>query len=473
MVIYVAKDKEINLLHEDAQDMYRRLVEKIKTGVYMADLKGNMFYVNEAFVEILGYHSKEDLLGHSLASKLYAEPKQRELFLEKIEKRGFVKDYVVTTTKKDGTIVILSVTSHYIKNKKGEVIGVEGVVLDITFQKKLEEDLTVEKRKLEEILGFDQKLSSIRKFDVLIDFIVKKTAEILDASKCSLMLLDEENNDLCIKGALGLDEEIMRKTRIRLGDPIAGVVAQEGEPLHVKNIEYDKRFQRGKRKNYVSRSFMIAPIKLEETLIGLINVADKKPKTHQEEVFSDIDFKILCAISREVAVAIENVKLYRELKYLTTTDPLTHIFNYRQFKTSLNFEIKRRKRIKSDLSLIMIDIDNFKSYNDTYGHLEGDALLKAVGKILKDQLRDTDIVCRYAGDEFVAILPGTNLKGATKVTEKIQDVFQKQFPKKKVSLSQGIAGFTNGMTDYDIILKADRALYQAKKDGKNRTSSLK
>src|SRR5436189_1787560 len=102
-------------------------------------------------------------------------------------------------------------------------------------------------------------------------------------------------------------------------------------------------------------------------------------------------------ITRQVAVAIETAKLYKELSYLSITDPLTNMFNYRHFAKTLDQEIKRLKRYPGDLCLLMIDVDDFKSYNDSFGHLEGDTLLKEIARILNENLRNVDIACRYAG----------------------------------------------------------------------------
>jgi diguanylate cyclase (GGDEF)-like protein/PAS domain S-box-containing protein len=469
MSAYFAKEKEINLAYSESQNMYRRLIESVRSGIYMADEKGNLFYVNHAFVEILGY----DVLGLNLIEELYSQPKEGESFLEKMKETGFLRDYEIEYKRKDGTAVILSTTSNYIWNDKGDIIGIEGVVHDITEKTKLEEELLIEKQKLEQILGFDEKIGSIRKFDALIDYIVDKTCNILEAQRCSLMLLDEVAQELCIQGAKGLNDEIIKKTRIKYGEPIAGIVAKEQHPLLITNIEYDQRFKRANRPTYSGRSFMIAPIRLEDKLIGVINVADRRSKSNREVPFNEISLKILCAIAREVAVAIENVKLYKELSYLTITDPLTRIYNYRQFSKSLNYEIKRINRVGGRLCLIMMDIDDFKSYNDTFGHLEGDALLKGLGQILKTGLRETDIVCRYAGDEFAIILPDVDTDGAKKAAEKIKRAVEKHAFKRKVTLSIGIANYSTKLTQYEFILKADRALYQAKYKGKNNISVYK
>lgn len=466
MNLTITKKRNVDLLTKDSQDIYRKLIESVECGIYMADNKGKLFFVNQAFVKILGYDREEEVLGLNLSKELYADPKERKEFLEYMKKNGYAKNYVVRNKRKDGSIVYLSATSNYIKSKEGEVLGVEGVVNDITEKLVLEEQLKTEKGKLEEVLGFDEKVSAIRKFDKLIDFVVNKTAKILSAHKCSLMLYDYGSKELCIKGAVGLHSKVVKKTRIKLGESIAGIVAKEGQAVVVKNIDNDKKFGKFAGASYVGRSFISAPIKLHDKLIGVINVSDKDSET--DPTFNHVDLKILCDIVREVAVAIENVGLYKELSYLIIIDPITNIYNYRYFTKSLDHEINRTNRFSRNLCLLMMDIDDFKLYNDIYGHQQGDVLLRKLAEVLTQNLRAIDIACRYAEDEFVVILPETNKEGALIVAQKIQKNLAKCRLKKEVTLSIGVAKYNKGQIRHDIVSVADRALYQAKQEGKNK-----
>ena len=215
---------------------------------------------------------------------------------------------------------------------------------------------------------------------------------------------------------------------------------------------------------------MSAPILMGDRLLGVINVANKN--TFESNVFTDLDLKILRMISRHVAVAMENATLYKKLNYLTVTDPLTHMYNYRYFSTYLDHEIKRMKRYSENLCLLMIDVDNFKLYNDTFGLLEGDLLLKKMSTVLSKCLREVDIACRYAGDEFVVILPRVSLANAAIVADKIKRNFENSEFKTPMTLSIGIAECVEKMNRHALILKADTALYQAKKKGKNKVAVI-
>lgn len=447
------------------------IVDSSDDGIIGVSMDGAITSWNRGAQQVYGYTS-EEVIGKPV-SILVPEHKTTEVvdIFDRLKRGEGIKNQETIRKRKDGQVINVSLTiSPMIDN--GKIIGVSTIVREITeriqAQKRLEQlkdQLELEKTKLEQVLSIEEGLNATLNLNKLIDFVVSKTVEVLEADKCSLMLLDEKSNELCIKGFSGLDEQSIIRSRLKIGEPIAGVVAQEGTPILVTDIETDSRFQRQNRTSYRSKSFLCAPIKLDQDLMGVISVADKKTR---EGVFSELDLKILCMITRQVAVAIETAKLYKELSYLSITDPLTNMFNYRHFAKTLDQEIKRLKRYPGDLCLLMIDVDDFKSYNDSFGHLAGDGLLKEVARLLNENLRSVDIACRYAGDEFVIILPQTKIPQAEVVAEKIKQKVE-EFPfKRKITLSIGVATYSNNLDRFELMLKADTALYDAKKHGKNR-----
>lgn len=473
---YIAQSKEINLAHPESQYMFRRLVEKGYSGVFMADILGYLFYVNHAFVRMLGYETKDDIIGMNLADVVFKNPDTKTEFLKRLNATGFAQDYALNLIRKDGMDVVLSVTASTIESQDGKVIGIEGFVQDITEKTNFGEALLSEKQKLEQILEFEEAIGSIKEFNELVECVIDRLTKVLDAQKCSLMLLDAEKKFLKVAGAKGISDLIVKNARIALGEPIAGAVAGDGQPLLVKNIEYDKKYQRANRPTYFGRSFMIAPMKLDDKVVGVINISDKTirkglnkgSRLNYEETFTETDLRILCAVARDVSVALENIELFKELHSLAITDPLVHIYNYRQFSKSLEYEIKRSKRTESALCVIMIDVDNFKAYNDTFGHPEGDNLLRQLGQTFQKQLREVDIVCRYAGDEFTIILPDTKVEGARRAAEKIKKAVEDFAFLKPVTLSIGIAAYRKELSQHELIVNVDKALYRAKKEGKSR-----
>ncbi len=458
------KSKEFNLLHSESERMYRRMVETVSNGLFLADEKGILSYVNFAFAQIMGFCSKTDMVGSNM--KDFFQDEKGE-FWKLLHEKNVVKDYVLQGPVLEGKKLILSVSANLLWDERGKVNGIEGVVNDITLRHKLEEEVHTEKRKMELIIEFYEKIDTVRDMKVLTDFTVEEVSNILEAKRCSLMMEDPKTGCLTILGAVGVPQDIIEKTQVKLGEQIAGQIAQDQEPLLVKNIEYDERFGRAKLPYYLGRSFMSVPFRVNDKISGVINVADKSSFLRQEEPFSEIDFKILRIMAKRLSSAVENVTLFKELNLQTVTDPITQIYNYRLFSESLDQELRRLKRNKTDLCVSMIDMDHFKSYNDAFGHVAGDELLRTFGEMLKSNLRDTDIVCRYAGDEFCVVFPNTDIKGAQQAAEKVRKVVEEYPFKKQITLSIGIAQYQEGLSKKDLILRADAALYKAKEGGRN------
>lgn len=465
----------LGLLYKEGQktkSYLAAIVDSTMEAVVGRDLENVIISWNKGAELIFGY-TAEEAIGRSASILLKEGAVDEQLEILKKIKGGIAFTRFDTMRKrKDNQLIHVSMTISPIKDVYGNIIGASSLARDITKRiqdeqrlKELNNQIELEKTKLEEVLSIEEGLHTIFNIDKLIDFIVEKTTRVLEARRCSLMLVDEDTWELCIKGQVGLDENMIGESRLKIGDPIAGLIAEEGKPVLVTDIETDKRFLRNKRPSYQSKSFVCAPIELNGHLMGVVSVTDKTSKDNN--IFSELDLKILCMIVRQVAVAIEAAKIYKELKYLTVTDPLTNMYNYRHFVKSIDNEINRSKRYAGSFCLLMIDIDDFKSYNDTFGHLQGDALLKKVGGVITENVREVDIACRYAGDEFVVILPQTEVKEARIVSEKIRKRIEQLSLKRKVTLSIGIAGFGKDMNRYDFILKADTALYNAKKEGKD------
>ncbi|VAX35209.1 hypothetical protein MNBD_UNCLBAC01-231 [hydrothermal vent metagenome] len=453
-------------------------VEQTADHVVITDKDGIIEYVNSSFEDTTGYTAEEALGNTPRILKSGKHSKEFYQDLWNIVLSGNSYRGVITNKKKNGELYYADQTITAIKNDEGKITHFVAVWKDITERIieqeksiKLKITLEVEKLKLEQILDFDERITAITNIDELVDFVVEKASRILKVDKCSLMLLDEDTGELCIKSAKGLDSEIIKQTRAYIGFDIAGFVVREGEPILVKDIETDARFHRNNKPTYHSKSFLSVPIQLEDKVMGVVNVTDKV--SAEGDVFTDFDLKIFCTIVRQAAVAIENSQLYKELKYLVMTDPLTNLYNYRHFMRTLDAEIERVKYFKHALCLLLMDMDDFKLYNDCFGRLEGDALLKKIGKVLEEEVRKVDIVCRYAADEFVVILPEVTILEAVNVAEKIRQRVENIDLKKKMMMSIGVVQYREGMTRHDVLLKANTFLSEAKKNGKNRVFSLK
>jgi diguanylate cyclase (GGDEF)-like protein len=175
------------------------------------------------------------------------------------------------------------------------------------------------------------------------------------------------------------------------------------------------------------------------------------------------------AIGQQLGMAIEQGRLYEEMRSLSLHDALTGLGNRRRMELMLDCELARVVRYQRPLSVLLVDIDYFKRYNDTLGHLAGDRLLALLGGILRNETREHDLAVRYGGEEFLLILPETPLAGAQKMAERLRQKVETQTP---VTISIGAATALPARTNRDTLLQAaDEALYQAKLAGRNRVES--
>lgn len=312
-----------------------------------------------------------------------------------------------------------------------------------------------------------------KKFD-LITHIAK---ELFQAEITSLMLIDRKTGKLKIASAKGLDDKVIKKTAIEIGEGIAGLVAKEKHPILVNNIEEDPRFKQVKRPRYKTKSFMSSPLMFEDEVIGILNCADKTTG----ESFQEEDLSLLSMVSSYLTSVLHNAKLFEELalsnkrlKTLSNFDELTNAYNHRYLHERLNTELERAKRYHYPLSILMIDLDFFKSVNDRYGHQFGDFVLKEIAKQFKEAVRNVDIVTRYGGEEFTIILPDTNIEGARIAAERIRariqaHTFASDPHLEKITISVGIASLRvdDTTTTEQLIKNADNKLYQAKNQGRN------
>lgn len=459
---------------KESEQRYRLLYESSRDGYIRVDMVGRIKEVNQAFAAMLRYPPEElKITTYDRLTPPLWHVVEQKIITDQVLTRGYSEIYEKEFITKNGHVFPVELRTSLIVDHAQRPVGMWAFVRDITERKNAEKrliqlkmNLELEHRKLEQVLTIEQKMRSLMNLNHLVDFVIDKATEILEVQKCSLMLLDEESHELVIRGARGLSEKIVSSTRIQLGEGIAGQVAQRGTPLLVNDIEQSPLVSRVNRPAYRHKSFMSVPIKLQNRIVGIVNVADKRDD--KDATFNNIDLKILSTIVHQAAMAIENANYYRELEYLSLTDPLTGIYNYRHFIRTLDAEISRVKRYQHSLCLLMIDVDNFKHYNDTFGHPEGDRLLKKISKTLKNNLRSVDVVCRYAGDEFAVILPETSADEGLLVAKKIKNAVESLELKQPMTISIGLGKHHAESDRRDLIMTADQALYQAKREGKNK-----
>jgi diguanylate cyclase (GGDEF)-like protein len=329
------------------------------------------------------------------------------------------------------------------------------------------------------VMDFNSAIGSELESPGLYQAILLKAAELVAAEQASLMIFDEASQDLSIKHVKGLNEKIAQSIRVKSGEGIAGLVFDTGRSLIVKNVDQDARFRERQRTRYKSKSLICVPLKIHQKRIGVINLTDKAGTG----VFDEGDLKLIESIASQASVALDRTGFYKmseDLRKISNTDSLTDLYNRRFFQDRIVEEIERARRHSQSISLIMLDIDNFKSYNDTHGHLAGDEALRLTAATLKSSVRHIDLVARYGGEEFAVILPMTEIEAAKDIAERIRSgVAGRYFPDGemhhaiRLTVSLGIASFPEQADNmFDLIGNADKALYLAKVTGKNQTTTF-
>lgn len=294
------------------------------------------------------------------------------------------------------------------------------------------------------------------------------SAELMRAERSSLLIFDEKSNFLSAKAATGRRADFITRETGNLGEKIAGGVLRNGKPLIVEDVRESEISAAPAEREYKSNSFIIYPIIIGEKKIGVLNVTDRAGG----ESFGEPDLEILNAIMPQLAVLIDRKLLKHkagEFEQLSVTDPLTGLLNRRYLDERLEEEVRRSRRDGLQMSLMMIDVDEFKSYNDNFSHPEGDRALKLVAHCLKDTLRGADVAARYGGEEFTILLPQTTSEEAEIIGERIRErVVASAFPHRQVTISVGVASCSDVICSAEKIIKAaDDAVYEAKRQGRN------
>ena len=216
---------------------------------------------------------------------------------------------------------------------------------------------------------------------------------------------------------------------------------------------------------------VIVPLRTDKGAIGILLL----PRPATGAPYGLVDIQYITRIVRFASIAIENGSLFRQ----ATTDRMTGLFPHHFFEKNLDEELERARRYKATFSLVMFDIDHFKKFNDTYGHLQGDRIIREIARLLRKSIRQVDFPARYGGEEFAVILPAVDIKGALVVAERLRKRVEAfNFTSLDgggplhVTISLGVTEFDaeSAYASSEIVREADRALYQSKEHGRNRVT---
>lgn len=309
-------------------------------------------------------------------------------------------------------------------------------------------------------------LTSSLELDSILQTIMEKMAEYFRPDTWSLLMVDEEHDELYFAIAVGSAAEALKNVRLKVGEGIAGYVAKHGEKVVVPDVMKDPRFAKriDEMTKLETQSIICVPLRSRLRVLGVIQLVNVD-MNH----FGDQESFFLQSLCDYAAIAIENARAVERIQELTITDDCTGLYNARHLYKTLETEVYRSARFNYEFTVVFIDLDHFKQVNDTHGHLVGSKLLSEIGYLIKAQLRLIDYAFRYGGDEFVVLLPQTGKDQALVVAKRLRDSLRtSMFCKDEglninVRASMGVATYPHdAKTPHDVIRQADEMMYLVK-----------
>src|SRR5712672_2282192 len=338
-----------------------------------------------------------------------------------------------------------------------------------------------EQREAGEIAVFHElgkALTSSLQLDQVLRTIMEKIDEFLRPDTWSLLLLDEMKQELYFELAVGKGAQALKDVRIKMGQGIAGWVAQNDEAVIVPDVSQDTRFfsKVDEKTKMETRSIVAVPVRYRDHCLGVIELIN----CVGSEGFQERDLALLGALADFAAIALENARHVQRIHELTITDDCTSLYNARHLNFILETEIYRSQRYGYEFSLIFLDLDRFKSVNDTHGHLAGSKLLAEIGDVLRVNCRLIDFAFRYGGDEFVLLLPQTSKDSALNVARRLHKLvreagwLQPEGLNIKLTASIGVASYpSDAKSKVELLHLADEAMYQIKNTTRNGVAAAK
>ncbi|GAC1440065.1 MAG: hypothetical protein NVSMB55_03440 [Mycobacteriales bacterium] len=313
-------------------------------------------------------------------------------------------------------------------------------------------------------------LSSTHDLGRILTVVLETAMASTRAQAGMVLMFGASRDELVLEVARGLQERgVPSDLRLAVGHGVSGRVAQSGD-VAMGRLGVGTGELRPAPGEPSAGSVIAVPLKSSGTVIGVLDLFDRL----DAEAFDERDLATIRTFASQATVAIDNVLLHVEAQRLSITDGLTGLWNYRYFTMTIGKEIERSARFNRPLALLMLDLDRFKSVNDTYGHQRGDAVLVEIAARVKSQVRDVDTVARYGGEEIVVILPETDEEGAVQAAERICDAVRRRSfgdpsdGELDVTVSVGAAVFpTHGGSSSTLLRRADEALYEAKDAGRD------
>ncbi len=336
-----------------------------------------------------------------------------------------------------------------------------------------ESSLVEQVQGLKGILNVAQVVVSSLDLDEVLQNILHSAMTIMDMPAGTIALYDEDSCQLELHAHAGLSESFVAlDCWLVKPSGLTHEILERGELFVIKDTQSEDFFNNPLAIEEGIRSLIAVPLKIQQRTIGVLYLDDFEPRE-----FVAYKLELLSVLTSFATMSIDHARLHQWTLQLACTDGLTGLYNHRQFMKIFTEEVARAHRYDKALSIILFDVDDFKKFNDTYGHPNGDIVLREIATLLRELLRDCDTIFRYGGEEFVVLLPETPLLEAVNVAERIRIFIETESPlflteitkTHGVTVSVGVAALPNDGSDSGSLLKVvDDLMYRAKGEGKNK-----
>jgi diguanylate cyclase (GGDEF)-like protein/PAS domain S-box-containing protein len=457
---------------ESERPDYQRLTELSADGCFRLNFDQGLTYVNRGFLQMTGY-SSADVLQRPKFFDSIIQPSSLKTFqtVKDRMQQGLeeTNSVVIRLFHREGRTLWVEMFFVVAKDVDDQVIGIDGHARDISEHLEVADLLSRRTREQAVLLQVQRELLAQLELPSSLDTIVEKTCALLNASECTLYLLADDGTSLMPVASTGKSADQMMQFKPKVGEGLTGWVVEMGLPQRVDHSSEDPRILPMEGGPEEDIGLLCAPLQVGDRVSGALRIGGLPGQ------FSDEDLDLLVALSQVASLAVANTQLFAEVQHLATMDDLTGAYNRNYFNAHLENELNRARRLDYSLGLLIVDVDDLKKVNDQYGHVAGDDLLKAVVRVLKTNIRETDWVARYGGDEFAVVLPGCSGLQLRMIGEKLQTSMKNaslDLPSGEevmISVSIGGASYPDDVGDMDdLVREADTAELKAKRAGGNR-----
>ena len=480
----ITKSKQAEEKVRASEELFRQLTDNIHEVFFVVALEPvRLAYLSPAYEEIWG-RPRQEVYDRPSAWIESVHPDEREragiFFAQVTQSTQSKMSYRIV--RPDGSVRWIESRRFPVQDDKGKIIRVVGIAEDTTVRREKDERLEVALEELKaqaqgaaKLAELVDILQSCQNAEEALDITGSVLQGILQPTSGALFITSPSRDIVEMATSWG---DVLGTEKVFRPDDCWALrrgkvhqVEDSGSPLRCAHVRKSS-----------SNGYLCVPLVAQGETLGVLyaenlcDAPDSIPQAglHRAQVLE----RQATAVGERISLALANLRLREVLRGQSIRDPLTGLFNRRFMEESLERELRRADRGKQELALLMLDIDHFKSFNDTFGHPAGDALLRALGKLLKETTRGQDVACRYGGEEFAFVLAGASLDAARKRAELLREEIKQLNVRHggqllgAVTLSIGIAVFPgSGENPGQLVKAADEALYRAKEEGRDRVIS--